>query len=230
MHRNPVARGVFFLVAFIASMAPAGAHEDRVVAKFDLSAPANGPFPSDRFTVADPGNVTGLRVNLPKDACDTYKTDCRDIGIVNTLDGFSLQPLLSIPFTGKIDVNTVSSKTVFLVRLERVTEAKHQEGEEDEAESRRDEQDGDRARTMIGINQIVWDVATTTLHVESEDALEQYTRYALIVTSGVRDASGRRVQSSEEFRRFLGEPRTDAALKEYRKQLRKAVSHIADDE
>src|SRR5437899_7637294 len=35
----------------------------------------------------------------------------------NTLDGFNLQPRLSIPFSGPIVVSTVSSRTVFFVRL-----------------------------------------------------------------------------------------------------------------
>ena len=42
----------------------------------------------------------------------------------------------------------------------------------------------------VGINQVVWDTASNTLHVESDELLEQHTRYALVVTSRVRDASG----------------------------------------
>ena len=37
--------------------------------------------------------------------------------MINTLDGFNLQPRLSIPFDGPIDVNTVNSHNVFLVRM-----------------------------------------------------------------------------------------------------------------
>ena len=40
----------------------------------------------------------------------------------------------------------------------------------------------------VGINQIVWDPATNTLHVESDDLLDQHTRYAVIVTDGILDA------------------------------------------
>jgi hypothetical protein len=40
---------------------------------------------------------------------------------------------------------------------------------------------------MIGINQIVWDPATNTLHVESDELLEQHTSYALIVTDAIRN-------------------------------------------
>ena len=45
-------------------------------------------------------------------------------------------------------------------------------------------------------------MATRTLHVESEEALEQYTRYALIVTNGIRDQAGDPVEASEEFASF----------------------------
>ena len=56
--------------------------------------------------------------------------------------------------------------------------------------------------TVVGINQIVWDVQTNTLHVESDELLAQHTRYALIVTDGLRDAGGRPVEASRAFRRF----------------------------
>ena len=41
-----------------------------------------------------------------------------------------------------------------------------------------------------------------TLHVESDELLDQHTRYALIVTSGIRDASHARVKATDSFRRF----------------------------
>jgi hypothetical protein len=53
---------------------------------------------------------------------------------------------------------------------------------------------------VIGINQVVWDPATNTLHVESDELLEQHTRYALIVTDAIRDADGHRVKATKEFR------------------------------
>ena len=43
--------------------------EDRSVpstfAAFDLDSPDRGPFPSDRFTVADASQLTNRRINLP---------------------------------------------------------------------------------------------------------------------------------------------------------------------
>ncbi len=55
---------------------------------------------------------------------------------------------------------------------------------------------------FIGINQIVWDVATNTLYAESDEMLDQHARYALFVKRGVRDVTGNLVGPSEGFRRF----------------------------
>src|SRR5881397_2118129 len=153
-----------------------------VEALFDLSSPASSPCPSERFTVDDHDQNTGVRVNLTKPDCLVRRSDCDDINVINTLDGFNLQPRLSIPFSGPIDVSSVSSSTVFLVRLGDVH--------------------GGRSRHVIGINQIVWDPATNTLHAESDEFLDQHTRYLLVVTDGVRDTAGRRVRAAafEELR------------------------------
>ena len=187
--------------------------EDRCVpstfAAFDLDARESGPFPSDRFTVADSSQLTGRRVDLPLPDRATHPSDYDDISVINTLDGFNLQPRLSIPFSGPIDVTTVNSGTVFLIKLDDPTAP---------------EEGGGR---VVGINQTVWDVATNTLHVESDELLEQHTRYALIVTRGLRDADGLPVEPSDEFERFrhdlnFGQTH-DSALKEYRKDLLDAL-------
>src|SRR5262249_44010261 len=133
---------------------------------FDLSHPAGGPFPSDRFAISDPSQNTGLRINLPKPDCTVHASDCQHIDLLNELDGFNLQPRLSIPFSGPIDVSSVSSSTVFLVRL--------------------GDFHGRSSRRVVGINQVVWDTATNTLHAESDELLDQHTRYLLVVTDGVR--------------------------------------------
>jgi hypothetical protein len=153
-----------------------------VHALFDLGTPAAGPFPSDRFTVADHTQNTDRRVNLPLPNPVTNLSDYQDTQLLNTLDGFNLQPRLSIPFDGAIDVSSVTSSTVFLVSLGDTLDPHDHGGQ------------------VIGINQVVWDVATTTLHVESDQLLDQHTRYALIVTSGIHDPSGDPVQATREFR------------------------------
>ena len=61
-------------------------------------------FPSDRFTVHDRTQNTGRRVNLAKPDCTAHVVRCQDIDVLNTLDGFNIQPRLSIAFSGPIDV------------------------------------------------------------------------------------------------------------------------------
>src|SRR5262249_49296733 len=144
-------------------------------------------FPSDRFTVADLGQETGLRVDLPKPNCTARPSDCADLDVINTLDGFNLSPRVSIPFDGPIDPSSVSSQTVILIGL---------------GDARLE---GPKDGKVVGINQVIWDPATNTLHAKSDELLEQHTRYALIVTRGVRDPAGNPVEVSAEFNRFRHE-------------------------
>jgi Bacterial virulence factor lipase N-terminal len=156
-----------------------------VHALFNLHHPETGPFPSDIFTVADPTHNTGRRVNLLYPDCSVRVSDCEDLDVINTLDGFGLQTRISIPFDGPIDVNTATTETVFLISLGSTLQ-------------RGDDPPG----RVVGINQIVWDTFTNTLHVESNELLAQHTRYAIIVTDGLRDTAGRPIEASEAFRRF----------------------------
>src|SRR5687768_2942991 len=90
----------------------------RVVARFDLSKPDGGPFPSDLFTVVDANQNTGRRVNMPYPDCTVRVSDCHDLNVINTLDGFTLQTRLSIPFDAPIDPSSVNSQNLFLIALE----------------------------------------------------------------------------------------------------------------
>jgi len=146
---------------------------NRIYASFDLSRPQGGPFPSDIFTVEDATQMTGRRINYPLPDCAVRPTDCDDLEMVNMLDGWGLQPRISIPFTGDVDPTTLNSDTVFVLDLA----------------------DGKR----IGINQPIWDPPTHTLHAESDKVLDQYHRYAVIVTNGVRDTSGKAVKATSNF-------------------------------
>ena len=73
-----------------------------VQALFGIESPTAGPFPSDLFTIADRSHNTKLRVNLPFPDCNAHPSDCHDLHVINTLDGFNLQPRLSLPFSGPI--------------------------------------------------------------------------------------------------------------------------------
>ena len=157
-----------------ATQADIQVRDSAVHARFDLTHRRGGPFPSDQFTEFDATNLTGRRVNLPVPDCSTHPDDCEDIVIINTLDGFNLQPRIAIPFDGPIDAATVTSETVLLLKL-------------DDARD-----DAIRTPRFIGINQIVWDVATDTLYAESDEMLDQHARYALLVRRGVRDRTSSR--------------------------------------
>src|SRR6266536_161790 len=161
-----------------------------------LSATSPGqPFPTNLYTVSDASQITGLRVDLPKPNCATHPSDCADIDVLDTLDGFNIQPRISIPFSGPIDLSTVSSSTVFLVGP------------------------GDN---VVGINQAVWEPATNTLHVESDEQLAQDATYLLVVTNGVHAADGTPIEAT--FRHDLNYGQTkDPATKAYRKVLLDAL-------
>ena len=159
------------LLAFLVFLGfPSLAHAAGVSPRFDLSSPEGAPFPSNRWTDFDFSQKTGLRVDLPKPDCAVRPSDCADIDVLNTLDGFNLQPRISIPFTGPIDPASVDSSNVFLVRVPDLK--------------------------VTGINQITWEVAANTLHVESDQLLRQHTLYILVVTTGIRDASGQPIRSA----------------------------------
>ncbi|HEY3185488.1 MAG TPA: Ig-like domain-containing protein [Gaiellaceae bacterium] len=124
---------------------------------------AGQPFPSNLYTTPDATQLTGLRVDLPQPNCSTNPSDCADVAVLNTLDGFNIQPRISVPFSGPIDVSTVTEKTIFVVGP---------------------------GGHVVGINQAVWEPLTNTLHFESDKQLAQDTTYLLVVTRGVHDANG----------------------------------------
>ncbi len=189
-----------------AAAAPA-ALADGVEPRFDLTDPAGGPFPADRFTVPDESQLTGLRVNLPEPDCSVRPSDCDDIDVLNTLDGFNLQPRLSIPFTGPIDVATVSSEAMFLFKLSCTICP---------------------GGSVVGINQVVWDPATNTLYAESDQFLDQDARYLFVVTNDIRDPRGERIDA-EQFRDVLHSGQTnDPAETAYREALLAALDRLKD--
>ena len=157
------------------------------------------PFPSDLQTLPDPSHLTGVRVNLSKPDCVARPSDCADIDVLNTLDGFNLQPRVSVSFSGPIDVSTVSSGNVYFVSLGDTL--------------------GGGGGQVVGINQVVWDPATNTLHVESDELLDQHTRYLFVVTRGVRDTDGAPLEKTTLPRDMNFGQTKDPTLKAYRKAV-----------
>jgi len=206
-----------------------------VQAKFGLGDPSEGPFPSDRFTIADPAQNTCRRVNLPKPVCADRPWDCSQIDLVNEVDGFNVQPRVSIPFNGPVDLTTVHSGTVFLVSLgsslvDGVPDCRFGQGEADEE----DEDSSVRPRSgwVVGINRILWDPPTTTLYAEADEMLDQHTRYALIVTRGVKDGNGAAIEPSKAFKQVLGDEGdeedgpVDPSVRAYHRSLRAAIAAL----
>ena len=157
---------------------------------------AGQPFPTNLDTVLDATQATGLRVDLPRPDCTTRPSDCADVAVLNTLDGFNIQPRIKIPFSGPIDTSTVSSSTIFLIGP---------------------------GGHVVGINQPVWEPLDNTLYVESDEQLAQDTTYLLVVTRGVHDAAGKPLDVTD-FRARLNYGQTkDPAEKAYRKALLDAL-------
>ena len=170
--------GSTLLVALSLVILSSSIAQSSVQALFNVDVVGQAPFPSDRFSVSDQENVTRLQVSLPLPDCKARPSDCNDLRVINTLDGFNINARLSIPFNGPIDPNTATSDTVFLVNLRKPHK---------------------RDGGVIGINQVVWDPTTNILHAKPDQLLEQDTPYALVVTDGVHDSLGNPVQPSAAF-------------------------------
>lgn len=157
---------------------------------------AGQPTPTNLDTVANATQLTGLRVDLPLPNCAINALRCDDVAILDTLDGFNIQPRLTIPFSGPIDPSTVSSSTIFLIGP---------------------------GGHVVGIDQAVWEPLTNTLHAESAEQLDQDSTYLLVVTRGVHDAHGKPLDATA-FRHDLNFGQTkDPAAKAYRKALLDAL-------
>jgi len=196
LFRRLVSVGV--LVMLSASMGSLSAATGDVQALFSLAEPASGPFPSDQFTVPDTNQLTGRRVALKKPDCARQPSGCDEIDILNTLDGFSMQPRIGIVFDGAIDPNSVSSKSVFVM-----------------------ENRAGAAPRMIGINEIVWDPQGNILYLTTDELLSQRSTYVVIVTKGILNTAGKAVQASSEFTAFLA-----SGTGEYRDRLRAGIDAV----
>ena len=157
---------------------------------------AGQPFPTNLDTVPDATQATGLRVDLPKPDCAVRPSDCADVDVLDQLDGFNIQPRISIPFSAPIDVSSIDKSTLFLVGP---------------------------GGHVVGPNQLVWEPGANTLHFESDEQLDEATTYLLVLTRGARGADGSRLDKTD-FRHELNYGRAkDPAAKAYRKTLLDAL-------
>jgi hypothetical protein len=124
-------------------------------------------FPTDRLTEADPRQLTGRRVHLSRANCLEAPSSCDEIGLLNGLDGWSVNPRMTLAFTEPIALGSVSRSSAFVLPL-----------------------GDDVAAEPVGLSRLVWDAATTTLYARPERVLRQDRAHALVVTTGVRDSLG----------------------------------------
>ena len=193
-------------------LAPTSTVASGVHPRFGLQSTTGSPFPTDRFTLTDSAQNTNRRVNLPMPNCAASPSNCGDVALLNQLDGFNIEPRISIPFDGAIDPSTVNNNTVFLIRIA----------------------DTSTPTTLnpqiVGINQVVWDTLTNTLFVKSDQQLDQHTTYLLIVTNGVHDSAGDPIEADDSFVHFRHALNFGQTKDPERKSYRKTLINLLDDD
>lgn len=141
--------------------------------------PAVGPFPNNALTVPDAGQKTGMRVNLPySNMCRSAALSaCTNAALLNQLDGFSVNPRITVCFSGPIDLSTLTSAIHFMP--------------------------ADGSGAPININQTIYDPATNCAYAKPDRVLAQDTRYLLLVSGALQDAEGSKVKPDPAFSNCL---------------------------
>jgi hypothetical protein len=134
-------------------------------------------FPDNSFTQKDSRQVTGLRLNFEQGedypivngrvqpGCDsTDYSICDAFAELNKLDGFDIQPRVTVPFTGPIDIASVDDSNLYIT--------------------------DDSGAFVSGLRQLTFDPASNTLAGIADKQLAESTAYRIFVTSGIKDASG----------------------------------------
>jgi len=138
----------FVLAALVLAVAPSHA------------AAAARIFPSDRWTVRDPAQVTGKRVHLPTaEACPSRPSDCAELQRLNRLDGFDVEPRVQVSFDRRIEVSRVSARTLSLRAA--------------------------GGGPAIGLDRLVWDPARRILTGSPVRQLRPATRYRVRVAAAL---------------------------------------------
>ncbi|HEV7677985.1 MAG TPA: hypothetical protein VGQ42_05420 [Candidatus Dormibacteraeota bacterium] len=134
-------------------------------------------FPDNSFTQQDSHQVTGLRVHFEKgedyplvagrirrDCDSTNYSICDAFAQLNKLDGFDIQPRVTVPFTGPIKLDSVNDGNLFIT--------------------------DDKGAFVSGLRQLTFDPATNTLAGISDQLLVEATAYRIHVTNAVQDSGG----------------------------------------
>src|SRR6185369_1563091 len=65
-------------------------------------------FPTDQLTEADPRQLTGRRVHLSLVNCVAAPSTCDEISLLNDLDGWSVNPRMTLAFTGRVALDSIT--------------------------------------------------------------------------------------------------------------------------
>ncbi|MDQ6848053.1 MAG: Ig-like domain-containing protein [Candidatus Dormibacteraeota bacterium] len=126
-------------------------------------------FPDNFFTVADSAQVTGMRVNfrgagVDFPACTSANFSvCDTFAMLNKLDGFDLQPRVTVPLTGAVDLASVDDSNFYIT--------------------------DDIGQFVSGMRQLVFDPGSNTMSGISDKFLTEDTPYRAVVTSGIKDSA-----------------------------------------
>ncbi|HTI53244.1 MAG TPA: Ig-like domain-containing protein, partial [Verrucomicrobiae bacterium] len=162
--RRPAARLALGLwVGVVALGAPAA-----LVAWPAEAAQVESLLPSDRLTTPDPSQLTGRRVVLPAPDCALDAAGCDEVTLLNELDGWSVNPRISVRFSDPIALESLTRASAFIVPLW-----------------------AEPLPSPVGLTQLVWDAEHQTLYARPERPLLQARRYALVLTTRVLDDAGR---------------------------------------
>lgn len=139
-------------------------------------------FPDNAFTVRDRSQVTGRRVNFRlgidypsyrgaiRHRCTSADYSiCDGFAELDKLDGFDLQPQVTVPFTGTIKLSSVTARDFFISTP--------------------------GGAFVSGLRQLTFDPATHTLAGISDALLGEDTTYAIHVTNRIRDGAGRPIRA-----------------------------------
>ncbi|MCU1336071.1 MAG: hypothetical protein JWO19_1652 [Bryobacterales bacterium] len=153
---------------------------------FQPSSASVGPFPTNALTIQTATQKTGLQVNLPLPAgCTILSTaaQCINTQLLNQLDGFSVNPRITVCFSGPVDVTTLR-KGISITAV-------------------------DHDAPSIGINQVIFDPAAKCAYAKPDEVLDQQTRYLLIVSSNVTDADGKGLKADKNYRSCVKDADSD---------------------
>ena len=140
---------------------------------FQPTSPTIGPFPTDALTVSDTAQKTGVRVNLPS-ACGTPAVSaCVNTKLLNQLDGFSVNPRVSVCFSDAINPGTLNDAIQFIA--------------------------ADGSGTTVKANQAIYDPTAKCAYAKPDRVLAEDTRYLMLVSEPLNDTAGQKVQAAQGF-------------------------------